>query len=377
MTAQSSAPEPLRQALDALLYDSQPPVSVRGSIWASWHRSVTSGLSPDRFAVPHTGDGDHDGLVVRAARPVLEALVDDLASTDVGLVFTDRRGSILDRRVPERSLGRQFDRVDLAPGFVYAEPAIGTNAIGTAIAERKPIFVRGNEHFADALTALACAAAPIVDPRTGHVLGILDLTCRVRDASALMLPLVRRAAQEIEERLLDDTGYVDRVLIKRFLRERGAAKHPIVVANARVVMMNTAAERLVRSEDESVLQQHAERIMTGARPDVAEVALTNGSTVSLRCEPVVDGGVAVGVVMHLDGGASRANRPVLGLAALTETERVIAELVAEGLTNRQIAERAFVSRYTVDFHLRSIFRKFDVTSRLELARRIVSPLTIR
>ena len=75
---------------------------------------------------------------MRAARPVLDSLVDDLASTTIGLVLTDRRGDILDRWVPERSLGIQFDRVDLAPGFVYAESAIGTNGIGTAIAEGKP-----------------------------------------------------------------------------------------------------------------------------------------------------------------------------------------------------------------------------------------------
>ena len=164
------------------------------------------------------------------------SLVDDLASTSVGLVLTDRRGDILDRWVPERSLGTQLDRVDLAPGFVYAEAAIGTNGIGTAIAERKPTFVRGSEHFADALTALACAAAPIIDPRTGHVLGVVDLTCWTRDASALMLPLARRAAHEIEERLLDDTGFAERVMMKRFLRERSGGKHPMLVANGRVVI---------------------------------------------------------------------------------------------------------------------------------------------
>jgi DNA-binding CsgD family transcriptional regulator len=62
----------------------------------------------------------------------------------------------------------------------------------------------------------------------------------------------------------------------------------------------------------------------------------------------------------------------LGLASLTDTERAIADLVAQGLTNRQIAERVFVSRHTVDFHLRSIFRKVDVTSRIDLTRQIVA-----
>ena len=49
----------------------------------------------------------------------------------------------------------------------------------------------------------------------------------------------------------------------------------------------------------------------------------------------------------------------------------LAAIVAEGLTNVQVAERLFVSRHTVDFHLRQIFRKLAVRSRTELARSLV------
>jgi DNA-binding CsgD family transcriptional regulator len=62
---------------------------------------------------------------------------------------------------------------------------------------------------------------------------------------------------------------------------------------------------------------------------------------------------------------------LLGLGSLTDTEHAVAKLVAEGLTNRQIAERVFISRHTVDFHLRSIFRKVGVASRVELARQVI------
>jgi transcriptional regulator of acetoin/glycerol metabolism len=371
MAARNPGSEGLRAALDALLHDGEPLTRVRGDIWASWLRSATSGLSPDRFAAPQA-DADPDSLLVRAARPVLDALVDDLSSTKVGLVLTDRRGDVLDRWVPQQSLGMHFDRIDLAPGFVYAEPAVGTNAIGTAIEERRPTFVQGDEHFSEALTAMACAAAPVTDPRTGHVLGVVDLTCRARDANALMLPLARRAAREIEERLLDETGFAERVMMRRFLRERSAGKHPMLVANARVVITNTAAERLVRPEDEPLVRHHAERVVTTASTAVVEIELANGRTAVLRCEPIFDGSVVVGAVMHLDDdGAARAGRQSLGIAGLTDTERAISDLVAEGLTNRQIAERVFVSRHTVDFHLRAIFRKMDVTSRIDLTRQIL------
>jgi DNA-binding CsgD family transcriptional regulator len=64
--------------------------------------------------------------------------------------------------------------------------------------------------------------------------------------------------------------------------------------------------------------------------------------------------------------------PVTGWESLTGTERTIAEYVADGLTNIQAAERMFLSRHTVDFHLRSIFRKLDITSRVQLSRLALS-----
>jgi DNA-binding CsgD family transcriptional regulator len=68
------------------------------------------------------------------------------------------------------------------------------------------------------------------------------------------------------------------------------------------------------------------------------------------------------------GHWSRQQRPVSGWASLTETEKAVASLVAEGLSNQQVAARMFLSRHTVDFHLRHIFRKLGIDSRVVLAR---------
>ena len=62
------------------------------------------------------------------------------------------------------------------------------------------------------------------------------------------------------------------------------------------------------------------------------------------------------------------DRPTFGWDSLTETERRIAGLVAEGLSNRQVANRVFLSPHTVAFHLRHIFWKLGITSRVQLAR---------
>jgi DNA-binding CsgD family transcriptional regulator len=57
-----------------------------------------------------------------------------------------------------------------------------------------------------------------------------------------------------------------------------------------------------------------------------------------------------------------------GWAALTTSELTVARLVAEGLTNREVAERLFVSPHTVNSHLRHVFSKLRINSRVELAR---------
>jgi predicted ATPase/DNA-binding CsgD family transcriptional regulator len=64
-------------------------------------------------------------------------------------------------------------------------------------------------------------------------------------------------------------------------------------------------------------------------------------------------------------------RPPGGWGSLTPTEARVAELVSEGLTNRQIGERMFVSRETVKTHLSHIFKKLEVRNRAELSAQAV------
>ncbi|HEY3946034.1 MAG TPA: AAA family ATPase [Solirubrobacteraceae bacterium] len=61
-------------------------------------------------------------------------------------------------------------------------------------------------------------------------------------------------------------------------------------------------------------------------------------------------------------------KPVTGWAAMTKSELAVAELVASGLTNREVAERLYVSPHTVNTHLRQVFAKLGVKSRVDLTR---------
>jgi DNA-binding CsgD family transcriptional regulator len=59
-------------------------------------------------------------------------------------------------------------------------------------------------------------------------------------------------------------------------------------------------------------------------------------------------------------------RPVTGWDSLTDTEQAVAGLVAQGLNNKQVAARMYISTHTVAHHLRQTFRKLSIASRVEL-----------
>lgn len=69
--------------------------------------------------------------------------------------------------------------------------------------------------------------------------------------------------------------------------------------------------------------------------------------------------------------ADHRDRPSEGWAALTGAELPVVRLVAEGRTNREVAQRLFLSPHTVDSHLRQAFRKLRISSRVELTRIVI------
>ena len=243
---------------------------VRQDILTSWQRCLAAGLRPDRFEVPYQPDIDDDGPLRWAAAPILDQVAGELEGTGVGLLLTDARGQVIDRRAADTGILARLDHIELAPGFLYGEDLIGTNAIGTAITQQGPSVVTGAEHFADALAPMACAAIPVTDG-AGEMIGVIDLTCAAENFNPMLLPFAKRAAWDIGHRLRE-----------------------------------------------------------GAKPPPSP---------------------------HPGGWSS-----------LTDTERAAAYLAAQGLTSRVMADRMRLSQQTVRAHLRHVFRKLGVRSRVELAR---------
>jgi len=370
---------PLRDALGALVTDGGTSESVRPEIASSWARSIASHLQPHRLEVPYEPEGGEHDRLRSAAQPVVERLTDDLAAASMSLVLTDKQGRVIDRSVSDRRLTPRLDAIMLAPGFLYGEDRIGTNAIGTALAEGECSIVTGDEHFADALTAMACAAAPIVDPAHGSVIGAIDLTCAVQDAHPLMSVLVKHAARDVEQRLVSNNPHADRLVLESFVRARRYTRGPLAGLSERAMYTNARAAKLLDGHDRALLWELVCSVLVGRAEAVVELPIP--AAPSATCQAIVDDGTVVGALVRFEASRPRTEhgagvetgsaRPRFGWSSLSENELGVADLVADGLSNREAAARLFMSRHTVDFHLRQTYQKLGIHSRVELARLVI------
>jgi len=196
----------LQEVHDATLSGGRPPASPRQVISESWRRSLAAHVDPEDYAPPvvYATDEVED---VRAAHPLhavlvpLRELLVSIADESRHItIVTDAEGTILWREGPS-DLCRQADPVGLYEGTAWSEAAIGTNAMGTALAVNAPVQIYSAEHLVRTYHAWTCAAAPIHDPDTGVVLGAIDISGRLDTLHPAMVSLVNATAQLAESHL--------------------------------------------------------------------------------------------------------------------------------------------------------------------------------
>lgn len=363
----------MRYVLDRLAEGPPGRRRVSDAILRSWRRSADAGLVPQRIHAPYDPDVDTDGRLRWAAAPAMAAASDDLAGVEVALLLADGRGHVVERWAPA-GMGLSMDRLGAAAGFVCREDVVGTNSIGAALRTGGASAVLGLEHFADDLTALSNASRAVTDPLTGRVLGVVNMTCTGRVYSAVMPALIGRIVHETQQRLIGDSGETASVLHAAFLRVRRRAKGPIAVLDGRRMFVNSAGALIVHAADRAVLWDWAEpRLGTPSARAESVIVLASGAQTA-RCEAVYDGDATAGAVVWFGAGSSPvavpsgSADPATRWTMLTVSERSVAEHVTNGLSNRETAAQLFISTHTVDYHLRQIFRKLDLRSRVELAR---------
>ncbi|GAF50277.1 helix-turn-helix domain-containing protein [Rhodococcus wratislaviensis] len=222
-----------------LVRASVPASLVAEEIEQSWRRSVSHRVDPG--VGPHIlGEIDPDSAILRAAGRILDQWQTNLTDSRMTLFLADEDGRIVSRRIVDTQDERALDQANAVEGFDFSEQSLGTNGLGTPIESRGIVFVRGTEHFNDALAQLACAGAPIKHPITGRIVGSLSIASHVDVASPLMVAMVRQAGHQIAEalELMADSRDLELARTYRLFR---SSRHPVLVMNSETVMTDLPA----------------------------------------------------------------------------------------------------------------------------------------
>lgn len=230
--------------LNAVENESAPPVALLDS----WRRSHAALGSPGNVTeVPHVADELLDSQLLDMFRAPLQRFSETLDGTGLGLLLADASGRILERWSPDRWVEAHFDRMGTSRGAVLSEEAVGTNGVGTAIATRQLVQVRGAEHFADFYQQAVCTGAPVVHPLSGKLLAVVTLSCDVTPRAELLRPLLQTVTGQLQQHVLDIEQPASRRALTAFLEQANSRREPVVaIGPDGLVIQNAPASHLTR-----------------------------------------------------------------------------------------------------------------------------------
>jgi signal transduction histidine kinase len=196
---------------------------VRAPVLASWERSRGAGVDPSASRPASTAAAP-DEVATRwethpltAAAPLIRHTLERFAGdSDHLIVASDAAGVLLAVEGDVRVRSRAADTMNFTAGALWSEDGAGTNAVGTALAAGHPVEIFAGEHFVEVVQPWTCSAAPVHDPETGDLLGVIDVSGLYRSVRPHSLAVVVTAARAVESHLRELARAQDARLRRRY-----------------------------------------------------------------------------------------------------------------------------------------------------------------
>jgi hypothetical protein len=217
---------------------------IRGPIADSWRRSAAAGVDPSGAQVaPVVVDADEASArweihPLADMAPLIRACLAATADESRHLiVVSDANGVLLWVEGNARVRLRAADSMNFAEGALWSEGGAGTNAIGTALAADHAVQVFAAEHFNEVVQEWTCAAAPVHDPDTGQVIGVIDLTGAMASVHPHSMAVATATAQAVEAHLRCEMLDRDARLLSRYGDQltTGTGPRALVAPSGRVI----------------------------------------------------------------------------------------------------------------------------------------------
>ncbi|MEA2303961.1 MAG: hypothetical protein QOH43_1241 [Solirubrobacteraceae bacterium] len=296
----------------------EPADAVRAPVADSWQRSLDAGVDPSGSRLAPVAEdraetsARWDQHPLRLAAPLIRDALGSIADeSEHLLVVSDAAGVLLQLEGNSLVRSRAADSMNFTEGALWSERGAGTNAIGTALAADHAVQVFAGEHFMEVVQAWTCSAAPVHDPETGELLGIIDLTGLQKDVHPHSLAVVMATARAVE-------GHLRARMLERDDRMRARyAGHITGVGDRRAVVASTG--RLVADDSRGWLRDTRIELPPGG----GELILPSG--VRAFAEPV--GGEEAFLVREVRG-ARAPTRPLDPLRLLADEQAALRRLAA-------------------------------------------------
>src|SRR3954454_14617697 len=190
-----------------------------------WQRSRGPVAAPSpNWVAPAAIDRDDvperwDRHPLRELAPLIhDCLAAVAAESEHLIVVSDAAGVLLQLEGDARVRSRAADSMNFTKGALWSQDGAGTNAIGTALAADHAVQIFATEHFVEVVQAWTCSAAPVHDPETGELLGVIDLTGQLSNVHPHSLAIVMTTARAVEGHLRQRLRERDELLRRRFER---------------------------------------------------------------------------------------------------------------------------------------------------------------
>lgn len=283
----------------------QAPLDMNNDILESWKRSARHPIA-DRTCAPILGEDDlaHRRALARrlerAAQTALGRSRRLLIGTQDILLLSDSTGVVIEAVGDPNTLSRAEEN-HLHTGGRWAEEEIGTNAIGTALHRRAPTLIQDAEHFCEAIQRWNCAATPVMEPGTGRVLGVVDISWPVGIRQPNAVALSSALALQIETELTHMLGRDREALLERLhLRRLRRGNDPMLI-------MDRSGANVFSTEDFSRFcdDDDALRHLRQQLPDLMDQSPDRIRQVLATCmqgtdlEVISEQGDAIGVLISL------------------------------------------------------------------------------
>jgi sigma-54 dependent transcriptional regulator, acetoin dehydrogenase operon transcriptional activator AcoR len=186
---------------------------LRPEIIESWERAKKFGVDPFQLQINELIQEtdlnriqEKNDKLLSFARPDMKYLAQSMEGSETIITISDKNGLILDM-YGDPSILKEGEKIHFMPGAVWSEEVGGTNAIGTVIKNKQPVQILFTEHFCTGWHDWICAAAPILNPLTGELFGVLDISGKWKNVHPHTLGLAivkaKNIANSIEKTIFD------------------------------------------------------------------------------------------------------------------------------------------------------------------------------